>query len=82
MPHLQKALADKAVIDLKPFAKDAKAKIGAALTEFEQVGNGVRVDAAVLDLRLTGIEFDATTLRVIAEATGTVKIEVTQLPKT
>jgi hypothetical protein len=82
MPHLQKALADKAVIDLKPFAKDAKAKIGAALTEFEQVGNGVRVDAAVLDLRLTGIEFDASTLRVIAEATGTVKIEVTQLPKT
>ena len=82
MPHLQKALADKAVIDLKPFAKDAKAKIGAALSEFEQVGNGVRVDAAVLDLRLTGIEFDATTLRVIAEASGTVKVEVTQLPKT
>ena len=82
MPHLQKALADKAVIDLKPFAKDAKAKIGAALSEFEQVGNGVRVDAAVLDLRLTGIEFDATTLRVIAEASGTVKVEVTQLPRT
>jgi uncharacterized protein DUF4403 len=82
MPHLQKALADKAVIDLKPFAKDAKAKIGAALTEFEQVGNGVRVDAAVLDLRLTGIEFDASTLRVIAEASGTVKVEVTQLPRT
>jgi uncharacterized protein DUF4403 len=82
MPHLQKALADKAVIDLKPFAKDARAKIGAALTEFEQVGNGVRVDAAVQDLRLTGIEFDATTLRVIAEASGTVKVEVTQLPRT
>jgi hypothetical protein len=82
MPYLQKALADKAVIDLKPFAKDAKAKIGAALTEFEQVGNGVRVDAAVQDLRLTGIEFDASTLRVIAEASGTVKVEVTQLPRT
>jgi hypothetical protein len=81
MPHLQKALADKAVIDLKPFAKDAKAKIGAALTEFEQAGNGVRVDAAVLDLRMTGIEFDAKTLRVIAEASGTVKVEVTQLPR-
>jgi hypothetical protein len=82
MPYLQKALADKAVIDLKPFAKDAKAKIGAALTEFEQVGNGVRVDAAVQDLRLTGIEFDATTMRVIAEANGTVKVQVTQLPRT
>ena len=82
MPYLQKALADKATIDLKPFAKDARAKIGAALTEFEQVGNGVRVDAAVQDLRLTGIEFDARTLRVIAEASGTVKVEVTQLPRT
>jgi hypothetical protein len=82
MPYLQKALADKATIDLKPFAKDARAKIGAALTEFEQVGNGVRVDAAVQDLRLTGIEFDAKTLRVIAEASGTVKVEVTQLPRT
>jgi len=82
MPYLQKALADKAAIDLKPFAKDARAKIGAALTEFEQVGNGVRVDAAVQDLRLTGIEFDARTLRIIAEANGTVKVEVTQLPRT
>jgi uncharacterized protein DUF4403 len=82
MPHLQKALADKAVIDLKPFAKDARAKIGAALTEFEQAGNGVRVDAAVQDLRLTGIEFDSSTLRIIAEANGTVKVEVTQLPRT
>ena len=82
MPHLQKALADKAVIDLKPFANDARTKIGGALTEFEHVGNGVRVDAAVKGLRLTGIEFDATTLRVIAEANGTVKVEVTQLPKT
>ena len=82
MPYLQKALADKATIDLKPFAKDARAKIGAALTEFEQVGNGVRVDAAVQDLRLTGIEFDARTLRIIAEANGTVKVEVTQLPRT
>jgi hypothetical protein len=36
----------------------------------------------VQDLRLTGIEFDASTLRVIAEASGTVKVEVTQLPRT
>ena len=47
MPYVQKALADKAVIDLKPFANDARTKIAAALTEFQQVGNGVRVDAAV-----------------------------------
>ncbi len=81
MPYLQKALAEKAVIDLKPFANDAKAKIAAALKDFQQVGDGVRVDAAVNGLRLTGIEFDAKTLRVIAEANGTVKVAVTQLPR-
>ena len=43
--------------------------------------NGVRVDTAVNGLRLTGIEFDTKTLRVIAEANGTVKIAVTQLPR-
>ena len=82
MPYVQKALADKAVIDLKPFANDARTKIAEALTEFQHVANGVRVDAAVNGLRLTGIEFDTKTLRVIAEANGTVKVAVTQLPKT
>jgi hypothetical protein len=81
VPYLEKALAEKAVIDLKPFASDARAKIAAALAEFQQVGNGVRVDTAVTGLRLTGIEFDAKTLRVIAEASGTVKVAVTQLPR-
>src|SRR4029453_16019323 len=65
MPYLQKALADKAVIDLKPFANDARVKIAAALAEFQRVGDGVRVDAAVNGVRLTGIEFDARALRVI-----------------
>ena len=49
MPYLQKALADNAVVDLKPFAADAKAKIGAALADFQQNSDGVRVDAAVHD---------------------------------
>jgi hypothetical protein len=35
----------------------------------------------VTGLRLIGIEFDAKTLRVIAEANGTVKVAVSQLPK-
>ncbi len=81
MPYLQKALADKAVIDLKPFANDARVKIAAALAEFQRVGDGVRVDAAVNGVRLTGIEFDARALRVIAEASGAVKVAVTQLPR-
>ena len=36
--------------------------------------------AAVTALRLVGIEFDAKTLRVIAEADGTVRVAVTALP--
>jgi hypothetical protein len=80
IPYLQKALADKAMVDLKPFANDARTKIAAALTEFQQVGNGVRVDASVNAVRLTGIEFDANTLRVVAEANGSVKVAVSQLP--
>ena len=79
MPYLEQALADNAVIDLKPFAADAKAKIAAALAEFRKNENGVRVDAAVDDVRLTGIAFDAGTLRVIAEADGTARAAVTRL---
>jgi len=80
MPYLQDALAENAVIDLKPFAADAKQKISAAIADFRQQTEGVRVDAAVTDLRLVGIEFDSKTLRVIAESTGTVKVTVSQLP--
>ena len=39
----------------------------------------MRVDAAVTDLRLVGIAFDARTLRVIAEADGTVKVAVSSI---
>lgn len=80
MPYLQKALADNAVIDLKPFAADALKKITAALADFQQHTSGVSVDAAVHALVLTGIEFDSNTLRVIAEADGTAKVAVSQLP--
>ena len=41
----------------------------------------MQVDAAVTDLRLAGIEYDAKTLRVIAEADGTVKVAVSALPQ-
>ena len=36
MPYLQQALADNAVLDLKPFAADAKTKITAALANFRK----------------------------------------------
>ncbi len=81
MPYLQQALAEKAVIDLKPFLNDAKAKIGVALNDFRQAKDGVEVEAAINNLRLTGIAFDSTTLRVIAEAEGTARVTVTELPR-
>jgi hypothetical protein len=68
------------VIDLKPFTADALKKVGTTLTDFQKNDNGVRVDAAVDQLRLTGIAFDSTTLRVIAEADGTARVSVTRLP--
>jgi hypothetical protein len=81
IPYLQQALADAAVIDLKPFAADAKSKIGLALAEFQKNGAGVHVETAINDLRLTGIAFDSHTLRVIAEAGGSAKVAVNDLPR-
>jgi hypothetical protein len=81
MPYLQAALADNAVIDLKPFAASAQQNIGAALAEFRQAEPGVRVDAAITGLRMVDIEYDAKTLRIVAEAQGTAQATVSALPK-
>jgi hypothetical protein len=81
MPYLQAAVAENAVIDLKPFAASAEQSIGAALAEFRQAEPGVRVDAAITGLRLVGVEYDAAILRIVAEAQGTVQAAVTALPR-
>jgi hypothetical protein len=74
------ALADAARIDLKPFAANARASIEKAIADFRQREQGVQVEAAVTALRLSGIEYDAKTLRIIAEAEGTAKVAISQLP--
>jgi hypothetical protein len=79
IPYLQKALADHAVVDLKPFAASALKSIDTALADFQKPVDGVEVEAAVTALRLTGIEFDSTTLRVTAEADGTARALVRKL---
>jgi hypothetical protein len=81
LPYLQQALAEQAVVDLKPLAKEAKKKIAAALNDFKTPSPDTIVNATVNDLRLTGIAFDAHTLRIIAEAAGSVNVAVTELPK-
>ena len=80
VPYLEKTLADNAVVDLSPLVANARRSVEAAVADFRKNTTGVRVEAAVFDLRLTDIEFDAKTLRVIAEADGTVRITVTALP--
>jgi Domain of unknown function (DUF4403) len=80
-PYLEAAVAERTVIDLKPFAANARKSIEAAIAEFRAAGDGVRVDASVADLRIADIAFDATTLRIIAEAEGAAKVTVTSLPK-
>jgi hypothetical protein len=80
MPHLQRALTEKATIDLKPFATNAQKKIAAAIADFQKNEDGVRVAAEITSLQLADIAFDSKTLRVIAEAQGTINVYVTALP--
>jgi hypothetical protein len=80
MPHLQQALADKATIDLKPFATNAQKKIATAISDFQKNEDGVRVEADITSLRLADIAFDSKTLRVIAEADGAINVYLTALP--
>jgi uncharacterized protein DUF4403 len=79
VPHLQKALAEKATIDLKPFASNAQQKIADAIAGFQKNEDGVRVAAEITSLQLADIAFDSKTLRVIAEAAGTINVYINTL---
>jgi hypothetical protein len=80
MPRLQRALAEKAIVDLKPFANNAREKIAAAIADFQKSGDGVKVAANIDSLTLADIAFDSSTLRVIAAAEGAINVSVTALP--
>ena len=79
MPHLQRALAEKATVDLKPFAGNAQKKIAAVIADFQKNEDGIRVAADISSLRLADIAFDSNTLRVIAEAEGAINVSITAL---
>lgn len=81
VPHLQRALMEKATIDLKPFAANAQKKITEAIAEFQKNDGGVRVDANISSVGLSDIAFDSKTLRVIVEAGGTMNVTVSKLPE-
>jgi len=80
LPRLQGAIAEKAIVDLKPFASNAREKIAAAIADFQRGEQGVQVAADIKNLTLADIAFDSKTLRVIAAAEGTVNVNVTALP--
>jgi hypothetical protein len=80
MPNLQKALVENTTIDLKPFAANTQKKIAGMIADFQNNDNGVRVAAEITSLRLADISFDSKTLRVIAEAQGSINVAVTTLP--
>jgi len=79
VPYLQKVLADNAVVDLAPIADNARRNIAAAVADFRKRTDSVRVDAELVDLRLVDLEFDAKTVRVIAEAEGKARAAVLKL---
>jgi hypothetical protein len=79
VPYLEQAVAEHAVVDLVPLAANARQSIDAAISDFRKSADGVRVDAGISDLRLVDIEFDAKTLRVVAEVNGTAQVAVTKL---
>jgi Domain of unknown function (DUF4403) len=79
MPYLQRTLADKAVVDLKPFAANAQKKIADAIADYRKNDDGVQVAAEITSLRLADIAFDSKTLRVIVETEGAIDVSITAL---
>jgi hypothetical protein len=80
IPHLQGALAEKTVIDLKPFAENAQKKIADVIADYQKNEDGVRVSTEITSLKLADIAFDSKTLRVIVETEGEINVNITALP--
>ena len=80
MPKLQHAIEQKATLDLKPIAANAKEQIAAAIAGYRKTDDGLHVEASIDSLTLSDIAFDSKTLRVIAEAGGTLNVSITKLP--
>jgi hypothetical protein len=80
VPHLQRALAEKLTIDLKPFASNAQKKLAAIIADYQKNEDGVRVATEIRSLRLADIAFDSKTLRVIVETEGDMNVTISALP--
>jgi hypothetical protein len=80
MPHLQKTLTEKTTVDLKPYLGDALKMIASAISDFQKSQDNVRVATEMTNLALADIAYDSTTLRLIAEVSGTINVTVAALP--
>jgi hypothetical protein len=80
MPHLQKTLAEKTTVDLKPFLGDAQKMIGSAISDLQKNEATVQVATDITNLTLADIAYDSKTLRLIAEVSGTINVTVSSLP--
>ena len=79
IPDLQKTLAENAVVDLSLWSPMPARTWRSAVAEFRRNAAGIALDAGVTDVRLAGVQFDATTLRIIAEADGTIRVQINKL---
>ena len=53
--------------------------MAAAVGDFTGQASGVTTNVVIDDVRLLGIDFDQTTLRIIADAKGTVNVAISSL---
>jgi len=79
VPYLQKAIAERAVIDLKPESLNVQRRIGAVIASYQRNEDGLRISSEISSLRLTDVAFDSTMLRVTAEANGILEVTLTKL---
>ena len=73
-------MQEHAIIDLKQISSGAQQKLAAIISDLQTEQNGAKVNARVTSVRLGEIAFDSSTLRIVAEATGTLNVTVIQLP--
>jgi hypothetical protein len=79
VPYLEKAIADKAVVDLKPEAANVQRRVGAMIAAYQRNEDGLRISSEISSLRLTDVTFDSAMLRVTAEANGILEVTLTRL---
>jgi hypothetical protein len=80
VPALESALSRHAILDLRPALANARKSIDKAVADFRIQEDGIKADAQITGLRLTGVEFDANVVRITAEIDGVARVSVTKLP--